>query len=247
MQKTKDLICPSGLAVTIRETTGADDDVFSGSSSKDYETINTFISGIIVGGDLGAHVSASKILEMLLRDKYFILLSSRIFSLSPILYFTHTWMDGVAPSEYDVDLQEYIWDYTTPFPTPDSPDYFDQRIPPYPEGTDGWVYFTLGEQEARFHYLDGKGEAYLLNLPASKRSINQQFTARELQVKQRDTWEAVKNFAFFSARDMVVLRSKLAEADPEIQGLVIVSNPYTGEEVPMSILGIVDFFFPTRI
>jgi len=184
---------------------------------------------------------------MLLRDKYYLLLASRIFSLSPILYFKHTWMEGAEPLEYDVDLEQYIWDYTKPFPTIGSPDYFDQRIPPYPEGTDGWVYFSLGDHEARFKFLDGKGEAYLLDLPANKRSINQQFSARELQVKTGDSWELVRNFGYFSARDMVILRSKLAESDPEIQGLVIISNPYTGEEIPMSILGIVDFFFPTRI
>ena len=246
MQKTLGLTCPSGLKVEIRETTGADDDIFSGVTKKDYETINNFISGIIVGGDLGV-LTPQGVQDLLLGDKYFILISSRIFSLGPILYFKYTWPNTQIPEEYDVDLSTYVWDYTTPFPDKTNPQYFDQRIPPYPLDSDGWVYFKLGEYEARFHYLDGHGEVYLLDLPVSERTINKQFTARKLQIKEGDTWKEVRNFGNISARDMVVLRQTLLEADPEIQGLIKLSNPYTGEVADLPLLGIVDFFFPTRI
>jgi len=243
--KTTEILTPSGLKLEIRETTGADDDLFSGATARDYDIINQFVSTIIVGGDLGKP-SPTKVKKMLLRDKYFTILSSRIFSLSPILYFTHAWEEGQKPEEYAVDLSEYIWDYTKPVPEENDPKYFDQRILPYPENMDK-IEFVVGDKKFQMDFLTGEGEAYLLELPPSQRSINQQLSARNLSMEIAGEFKRVKNFGQLSAREMVTIRGKATELDPEVQGLVTISNPYTGEVLDLSILGIVDFFFPTKI
>jgi len=245
--KKKELLCPSGVIVVIREATGSDDDIFSGGTAKDYELLNRYLAAIIIEGPEPGSMTAAKVAEFPLRDKYFILLASRIFSLSPTLIFQYTWGEGMVPIEYEIDLEEYLWDYKEDFPLVGTPGYFDQRIPPYPSPFEEWIEIDLGERRVRLNYLTGVGEAYMLELPEAQKSINKQLVARNLSLFENNSWHIVKNFMAFTSREMVTIRLKLQEVDPEVSGLVTITNPNTGEIENISLLGIVDFFFPTKI
>lgn len=163
---------PSGFEVAIREQNGNDDAILSNVAlNRDSASVNAFIQAIVVGM---SHISGlpepEDILNLRLGDKYCILIQSRIFSIGNILTFTYEWVPGLPPTTYEEDLSCFIWDYRKPIPVPGEPDYFVDRIKPYPSGLDNiYVSFTTrAGKELRYKYLDGHGEQYLLKLPCNQ-------------------------------------------------------------------------------
>ena len=243
MEKQK-YLTPSGLTFVLREQTGADDDVINGAMDE-ATMVNTYLANVIEEGPDGKRMDAEGVKKLRLGDKYFLVLASRILSLGPTLWFKYTWREDQPPVEYQEDLNRYIWDYTKPFPKFGDPDYFDQRIPPYPEGD--FISVEIGGHKLRMDYVDGYGEAYMLGLPANKRTVNQELIARNFRIFKDGEWKRVVNFGSFSAKAMVQIRNLVHDFDPPNEGLMTLTNPETLEIIKVPILGVKDFFFPVKI
>lgn len=245
-------VLPSGNLVIIREQNGEDDALLSNvSMTKNFEALNSFIVAVTV------HLSCSKnpekpplieeIMRLPLNDKYFILIASRIFSLGPKLIFEYPWDQDNPPAKYEEDLNQYIWDYTKPFPEPGMPGYFPERIRPYTGASFVELKLSSGK-EFKYNFLDSYGEKYLLKLPQTDKHINQQILARDPQLKIDGVYQKVTSFAKFSSKDMAEIRKSISEMDPEFNGLTTLENPYqAGEVEKLSIIQIPDFFFPREI
>ena len=118
--ETITLTTPSGYKVVLRQQTGDDDDIISSANlAQDGTSINKFVAGIVVDTDFNSNgrLTLEDILKMKLSDKYFILFSSRIFSLGQIINFNYEWPttpeypNPTEPVEYSEDLSKYIWEY----------------------------------------------------------------------------------------------------------------------------------------
>jgi len=249
-----ELITPTKHTVVIREQTGDDDDILSsGKDVSDGTSINKFISAIVVDSDFteNGRLTLSDIMTMKLCDKYFIIMSSRIFSLGQIINFQYQWPKLKSPTEYHEDLGLFLWDYSNDdFPgSPDDPQYFKYRLRPHPAGKELHRELTLPSGlHVRYTYMNGKGEKYLMALPDDEQSKNKELIARDLHMKINDNWVKVQNFKSFKAKDMAFLRNDVFEVwDPIIELATELENPHTGEVIPYPILGTNDFFYPREV
>jgi hypothetical protein len=246
--RKKEIVVPTGKKYTIREQTGYDDEVLSQIASlDDADVINRFMAGIIQEDSEGNKISYEEVLDMKLRDKYVLLIASRIFSLGETLNFEYDWKDGTPVEYYQDDLAQYIWDYSQPFPEPGDPGYVRYRIKPYNPEYREKVEFEIDSQLFRFDILDGHGEKYLIKLQKSQIHINQELLARNFSLKEGDQWLRVRNFNQLTARQIAQVRSRVKMYDDNFEVLTQVEHPTTRivEEIP--IIGLRDFFFPSLL
>lgn len=239
---------PSGDEYIIREQTGADDDTLSKMTLDEADTINTHLANIIVKGPKGKRLTLADVEKLPLRDKYMILLKSRIFSLSNLLIFNYKW-DQTANGngqEYSVDLNDYVWDYSKPLPVPGDEDYNEDRILPCPTEK-GEKYTLASGKVVSFDPLDGEGEKYLLKLKDSERTINKQLIARGFKVFDDVKFVTVKNFQLFSAKDMMEIRNLLKEKDPLVLADTVIVDPDSGQSLKLAVITIRDFYYPEKI
>jgi len=248
------ILCPSGFFVMIREQDGNDDGILSNVSlNKESSAINTFIQDIVVWAENGqspdGRLTSDQVLELRLKDKYFILMSSRIFSLGPILKFQYDWGGDQEQVPYEEDLMNFIWDYSRPFPDPESKDYPFKAIKPYNEPISvTHIKRTLSTGKVvQFKYMDGYSEQYLIKLPEFKVDVNSRLVARDLQLQINEEWVKVENFKVFKSREMMELRNMIEEVDEQFDGVIDLVNPYNQDTVKQFLIRIPDFFYPREI
>jgi len=236
--RTIKFFTPSLLEVEIRETNGADDDILS-SVEDPVEMLNRYLASLVLSINGNTMVKGSDIKNLRLRDKYFILIKSRIFSLGEILYFKQEWGNGASPEEFAIDLRSFVWDDPQ---EPMGPDC----IKPYPNMEMMSKTLDSGKQ-VRMKFMDGNGESMLMKKSPQARTINMQLLARGLQVFQDGDWVDVTNFTPFTSREMAQIRSLYEELDPAVEGLIELVNPATLQPHYISLLEIKDFFFPVKV
>lgn len=248
--QVRELLLPSGVTAVIREQNGEDDALLSNvTMGRNFDSLNAFISSITVSLSSSANPAAPPTIEEIMirpiRDKYFLLIASRIFSLGPNLEFDYQWDPNLPKIHYVEELGNYLWDYNNPIPKVGEPGYFAERIKPYPvKGL--FVEAVIGDKKIRFNLLNSYGEKYLLKLPDTERHINQQLLARDLSIlDETGQYTKVTNFRNFKSPEMAKLRALIMEWDEDFNGLTTLENPYNTSQVEeVSIIQIPDFFFP---
>lgn len=261
---------PSGYSVVIREQNGDDEGIISNvSMNSDGTAINMFVMGIVVYSPKAASslglLSLEEVLAMPIRDKYVILIKSRIYSLGDVLDFTFTW-DADVTQGYTETLSRFVWDYNLPFPTKVSdPSYDSERVSPYhikPQ-PDGFIYLnSLGEilsdiptndplesepKILRMTLLNGYGEKKLLTMGETRMNVNSKLIARNISQLIGGNYHVIESFRNFSSKEMALIRKVLVSIDKEFDGLVEITNPVTGETRNIPLLTIPSFFFPQEI
>ena len=247
------LTTPSSHTITIREQTGEDDDILSNAKGVlDGSSTNKFIAGLIVDTDItpSGLFSIDDAKNLRLADKWFIMISSRIFSLGQILKFTYKWVDGLEV-EYEEDLGLYIWDYSDEaeaFPQKGDPNYFSQRIPPSKLGKQKERELSLKSVKViKYNFMDGHAEKWLMSLSEEQQSINVELLARKVQLKMDSGFVKVENFKTFSPRDMMEIRKDVEEYDRAISLITELIHPNTGDKVDYPLIASTDFFFPREV
>jgi hypothetical protein len=252
------LLLPSGNTVLIREQNGNDDDILSsfGVNDLDSSAINRFIAAIIIQNSFEfskskTSITATEALNILLNDKYFILIASRAFSLGEEFEFQWDWKGDTGKVSYNEDLKPYLWDYSQSYPEEGEENYFKYRIPPYYNiSENGLRELTLSTgKKIRYKYLDGHGEDFLLKRSPEERTANASLKARKLSLYNPDSdkFQELPNFSAFTSKEMAEIRKDLREKDPQFDGITEITNPKTGEELSLPLIGITDFFFPREI
>lgn len=244
---TDTFIGPSSKVFVIREQNGADDDTLSRmgvGKGREIEIMNGFLAGVVESIDGNSPVTPKDILDLGLRDKYAILIQSRIFSLGSDVKFNYAWKEDRPPAEYSEDLTKFIWDYSKPFPDNSSPDYHPQKLIPYP--AEGTIEISIKDRMYTLDFLNGHGELILFADKAQ--SINTELIARNLSIKGADgVYNKVQNFAQVSSRDLSIIRSTAEKLDPIPMADVSIEDPTSGETITVPLLSIRDFFFPTLL
>jgi hypothetical protein len=252
--KLATVILPSGSTVTIREQNGDDDEIISSfiTGNDPVGPINRFVAALVLKhnykfSDKSDVLTPKEVLNIPLRDKYFILMTSRIFSISDNIKFNWDWQNGRPEVPYEEDLLQYMWDYNKEFPYQGDIDYFKHRIQPYPENQACIEVNLSSGKKVRYYLLDGHGESYIMGLADSDKSINTPIRARRLEIFDNGNWMKVESFKVFKSYEMAELRDSINTYDKPFDGLTDLHNPYTNETVSIPLLAIPDFFFPREI
>lgn len=247
----KELVIPSGYKVTIREQNGHDDDLLSDpETSKTFNNLNIFLSSLIIDTNLpissgNGKLSSTDIDKMLIRDKYFILIASRIHSTSPILNFSFDWgEESGGEQKYTEDLENFIWDYSKPLEEDD--EFLEQRIKPYGPNPFEKQELTLKSgKQLRYKIFDTACEK--TQLGAEKVTRNSELLAREIELLMENKWVKIENFVFFTKRDMIEINHDVDKVDPAFTGTTKIHNPKSGETINFPILNTGNFFYPEEI
>lgn len=242
MNKTN-VTVPSGRIFTIREQMGTDDEILSSivaPHSSELALIHRFLAAVVleeVGETVNSKITVKYIEKLPVRDIYVLLIKSRIFSLGNLVKFEWDFGAPYGKEEFVEDLNNYVIDYAA------EPVEVPNLIPPYP--TLDSIHVSVGDQRFKYDLLTGLGE-----ITASKTdypNINTELTVRNLQVHVDGSWKPVLNFSGISSRTLSVIRASVKETDPNLEVFSILDHPGTGEPVYVPLLGLPDFFFPTRL
>lgn len=248
--RTLQFIAPSGHSFTIREQNGEDENILSNPLDvKTLMNLTKFISAIVVNTDFtkSGKLSVNDTLELPLLDRYCILLQSRIFSLGETLDIAYEW-PKVGTVEYTEDLTNYLFEDYTKTPSQEEFDIKPHAVPYYAMGNqlkDIEVILASGKK-VMFDIMNGNGEQYIINLPESKQTRNNELIARNLRLEVNGVFEKVSNFSGFSVKEMAELRKVVKAYDPVFDGLTELQNPSTGEVIMYPIMVSPTFFFLTE-
>lgn len=247
------VLLPSGKYAVIREQNGNDDDIMSNPlTSENGDNFNQFLCAIIIETNLTQHgkMTMQDIDSMLIRDKYVLILASRIHSLGESLYFKYDWGEDVGVQKYQENLNRYIWPYgEEEFPFEGMPGYDKWRAKPYLENNEQGVrelQLNSGKQ-VRWRYITVGKEKALLKVRVEDKTKNLELKMRDLEIYVDGTWMRVDNFSVFSTRDMIEMRNDIHLYDSDFMPMTDIKNPLTGEVVEYPVIGSLDFFYPEEI
>jgi hypothetical protein len=249
--RVAEFIAPSGSVYYVRELNGDDESIISNTAlNKQGKAFNLFISSIVVAFNNNMrNPTYEEVMDMRIRDKYAILIFSRIQSLGSELRFQYTWPGYEQPTIYVEDLNNFIADYSKPVPKEGEPGYFAERIAPY-EFSDGrYREIQLSsKKEIRYLYSNGYTEKYMLDLSEEDLHRNSELYSRKLSIKVGNDWVKVEKLSDFSIRDLQEIRKDIKEFDRNYNLLTEISNPRNPfEKQFIPIVGIEDFFFQEAI
>lgn len=236
---TKQVMAPDGEVYTLRETTGADEDLLSrmrhdGSMEPMYQ----FLSRVIVSPKL----NTSAVKKLKARVKWYLVLKSRILSLGEELTFKYRFQGDEHDSDIEENLAQFDFDYEHDTWTPES-----KAPQPYPDNETHYSFKLSSGLDCRFEYLTGLHEENALKkLKTAPKSltINHELIIRNFAIMDGNgDWIPVVEFSKFSSRVMRELRAELDKYDKEWAGIMDVESP-TGTIDNVSIFQLEDFFFP---
>lgn len=252
---TIEFVGPSGYSYTIREENGADEEIISNqATARDLMNITNFISAIVVRTDATptGKLTPKQALELPLRDRYAILIKSRILSLGNLVPFSYIWPGDKVPVYYEQDLNELVFDdYSniTDAEIESKPD----AIPAYEDqdllkeiGFKGYELALTGGKRIQFDLATGETERYAITLPEEKNTRNAELLARNLRLEVNGKWEKVEQFSNFTVREMAEIRSTISNVDKLYSGLIDIEHPRTGEKAQYPIFSAPRFFFLTE-
>lgn len=245
---------PSGRIFIIREQNGNDDDILSNPERmRDLSNIDDFLHAICIKeiiSEKEVPVTFESIVNMAQKDRFHLLIFSRVHSLGKDIKFNYHWDDEDTPTTYIDDLSQYLHDYSKPFPEAGEEGYFKYRIPPYPEKiTEPFSLTTKSGKHFRFNVMTRQGEKMLLNLGPNQVTKNAELKARNLEYKsETGEWITVENFFMFSKMDMIEIHKAVLEVDPNYNLLTELEHPKDKErKILFPIMSSADFFFPVEI
>ena len=247
-------IAPSGYSYTLREQNGEDDDVLSHpGDARTLMNLSKFISRIVIDnnfeGNTSGRLTPDQAHSLPILDRYAILIHSRIHSLGKTLDFKYHWpKEEGGIKEYEVDLEEYLLDYSKNTAELDK-ELLDKpdAIPYYPgKGApmSGNEFDLKSGKQIKLDLLSGVSEGLLLGIPENDKTKNTELLIRNLHLKMEDgTWVKVNRFHLFSPKDMAEIRAIVKFIDPPFFAKTEIENPSTGQKVFLNIMGLPDFFY----
>lgn len=251
--------CPTGRKITIREKNGDDDDILTPIVERKHpedviNAINEYVMALVRHDSLTGkeYITLEDVLNMDLRDKYYILLKSRIHSDGNELKFEHTCRNSRCGHKdiYKEDLNIYDADLN---PKKYQKSDFEYQIFPAPLGSKTEEELLLPSNlKVKYDMMTGKGEIKILDLVGdnpekAKISKNLDYLARNLQVFHEGKWQPVYSFAIFGSKDMKVLRNSVDTNNAQWSMLSELECPKCGNKHLVALTNIEDFFFPVEV
>ena len=253
--KTLEFYAPSGFKVVIREQNGEDEDIISNTKKLlAGDAVHHFLAGIIQTID-DKKVSSKDVENLRTRDKFYIMLKSRMFSLGHIIQYSHQCSnpncnkpDGAKDPVFEEDLSLYDKDFS-PEAKEDKREDFKYRIEPYlnPHRT---RELTLSTGKVfRYKHLTGAEEKKSLTISTENITKNQDILLREPHWLDTETtkFQPLQNFKMYSSREMAEIRKDIALHDLPFEVVSECKCPYCNNIDKISLVTQSDFFFPGEI
>jgi len=247
-----DITGPSGTRFIIREQNGNDDDLLSSEELReDFNNMNIFLCGIVIWTDRtkSGKLSVEDSIGLAIKDKYFLLFQSRIFSIGADIKFSFNWGESNGGEVfYTEDLSPYVWDFTDEkFPVEGDDNYFAQRMKPYMVNPYEKVNTTLTSgKRVRFDLANGHTEKFLA-AKGKDISRSDNLVAMGLELEVDGKWMVVKSFKYFTKREMVELNKIIDDLEQPFYGISEIKNPKTGQIELYPLIVDPAFFFPLEI
>ena len=245
--QTETFSTPSGFSVTIRETNGQDDAIFSNlKDQREQKALNNYLSNVILDLDGNQTVKPNDILKLRVRDKYYILYKIRRLSLGDEVEWLHRFDDGEEVNMVE-NLDKYDWDYSEGMPPLKGEDGYNPLLAAkYNE--EPYVRFKLSSGHiVQFNYMTGLEEKSVLGVNEDTLNINYRLIVRKFQLLQDINDEQgsyIENFQMFPSRIMAEIRARLDTYDSEFILRSNVEHPKTGVVTVISLFAVPDFFYP---
>lgn len=248
---TMSVTLPSGMVVKIRERNGEDEDILSNQADAETgDSIAKYLSRIIVACNKKFPISATDINNWRIRDKYYLLYKSTMFSLGKEITFKHQFQENGPKKLIEEDISIFDWDLSgSKPPAPDEEGYNPYVIQPYDDfdlaDKSEWITKTLSSgKEIRFKYLTGVGEKITLGMDKNNVSINTELRIRDFQLKKDSTWADVQNFARFTAKEMREIRKELRSKDFPFDPVMELTDG--GKKYLINLFDLQGFLFPAE-
>lgn len=245
---------PSGRKFTIREQNGDDDDILSAINPKNQEenldNINLFISAIVTHDFLNNknYLPLNGAQALILKDKYYILLKSRIHSNGPeLVYEVDCRNKGCG---FKMEATENLIEYDADFSKPYEANGFKFQITPHSAGNDEYRELTLSsDKKIRYKYMTGLAEQKVLEITKNETRIgrNLELIARSIEVQVGTLWQPLSTFNIFSSPEMGEIRKDITEHDKQWNMVSEIKCPQcnTVDHLPLTALS--SFFYPSEI
>lgn len=242
---------PSGKEVTIREQNGEDDATLSdmsttaGDASRGKETLNNynrFVADIVVEYGGKTHLSIADVQLMPLRDKYYILMKSRIHSNGELVEFEIECKECGHTTHHETHLDEFDTDLSLGN-NPDKP----KAIELYPI-KDSTVELELSSnQRIKYKLMDGKSELLILELGKTKFNRNTELLARELSLEDAGEFVKLQMLNVFGPKAMREIRASIDKNDEQFSLVATCICEQCQDRKLIPLTAIPDFFYPSEI
>lgn len=246
-------ITPSGNEVTIREQNADDDEILSKvNPDKREETLsnlNNFLTSIVRENDYngGKHLTLSEVKKLKLRDKYYILLKSRLHSVGDKLKFTAICPNKQCKTEtnFSEDLTKYDTDLSQ---FKEENKRYKYQVVPYQSKNEAKVEFVISTgKKIRYTYLTVEAEEKLSK--SETISENTDFYIRNLEIENPQTkeYQMLGSLSIFSKREIMEIGKHVQENDKQFEMFMEMECPKCGRKWEIPFLYLKDFFFPGEI
>lgn len=244
---------PSGHVITIREQNADDDETLSQLDSDNKEqtlkNLNKFLPTIIRQNTFnnGSFMTPEEVLDIKLKDKYYILLKTRLHSIGSNLKFTAVCPDKKCKTKtkfvedlnvYDTDLSKFK----------EENERYEYQITPCKAGKDLQRTFTLSTgKRLRYTFMNVAAELRGTNLTIL--SDNTDIMLRNLEMFNPETqeFEMLGSLNVFSKREKIEIRADIEENDDQFMMMLEMTCPKCKREWVLPFLFLRDFFLPTEI
>lgn len=239
---------PSKNKVTIREQTGDDEEILSRATSEKGANVLAYLASVIIHDEeLGRKPLTTDVGLYQPNDINYLLFKCRRHNLGDDFKFEHTCENPECgcTQNYLEDLKIFDGDLF-------SKDYKPHRfgVRANPSGNIKSLEFTLASgKQLRMNILSQTAQTTALDMPADKRTVMQNFYARNLEMLYNDQWIEVTSFMGFGPKETTELRNILKNSDilNEFAPLAHIVCPECKTPDYINILLHSDFFFPTEI
>ena len=249
--KPLSFLSPSGKEIIIREQNGEDDATLSAMSSfgedetKGEEKIsnyNEFVKDIILSIDGKAFPTIKDIEALPLRDKYYIMLKSRIHSNGPIVKFEIECQKCKATTIHEDDLNRFDTDLREGN-NPDKP----YAIELYPSKENPIERTLSSGRKIKFKLMDGHSEKLILQLGKTSVNINTELIARELALEDNGKFVVPSVYNVFAPIEMREIRKLKTELDEQFSLITECKCENCNDVRLIPLTVIPDFFYPSEI
>lgn len=262
--QTFETMTPSGRTFVIREQNGHDDELLTNQHRKsDLSNFDDFLLSVLVkeiqinpgnGERKELPVTMDTIENLLINDRTYLLIFSRVKSIGEEIDFEWDWGDNTktgGKQRYIENLSNYLHDYTKPFPKEGEKGFFKYKIPPYSDNPYGKFEFdTSAGRRFRFENFSRRSEKYILNMDPKEINDLSELKSRNFEMFYTDSqeWMKVENFSMFSKKEMIEISKAIKAVDNVGYGAFSdIENPKDNQVIQYPIMSSPDFFFPTEV
>lgn len=249
----REIVCPSGRVLTIRETNGEDDEILSRlSDANTGDNVYKFLASItLMDSFLKKKPLFKDVQQWPSNDKFGLLFKQRLINHGDILNFettcpndrcvdhlgnrTKTPYQEDLKKAFDDDLANPQYDGTSP----------KNRLSLYKYGDAKEHVFTISSGKTlRYKILTGELEKMQLAMPLDATTRNTKLIIRELSLMLKNEWVLLTTFHALSSREMSEVRSEIDKGDTTFDPEVEVTCPKCKLQYTIPLFSIPTFYFP---